>query len=480
MTEYNTTLFTESIGFKQTEEELNKNFCGTGRALTVDSKGNLYPCVRYIDYSLQNKPGYILGDIYSGISLDKVRPFKILTAKIQSKKECIECPVSTGCAYCQAQNYDSSKCSTNFERAMFSCLMHKARVRANNYYWAKLYNIYNIEREKEFSIYRAYEKKMFFMLNDNCAQLCANYRKVSKGICMSKEILLEGLNFAREEFYQPIFVGESYKDIARFYNDEQMKMVLDGYMIKHIIPFVPTADAVLARHIKLKDVIYTFDNSNIELICESQVTNCMLFVRNNELDKLTDWVSEILNYFSRINLKCEIDTSKDLEIYCEKLEEIESLLVGYAVNGKICEVNVITDRLFIDKMDNCFAGEKNITLGPNGQKYCCPAFYYTQEINNSFGENKKQYEMTKLEYAPLCKECDAFQCERCVYKNKISTFEYAVPAKLQCTKAHRERTITLQLKADLEKIGKKLKFQNIEEIEYDDPCEKVIKMWNLV
>lgn len=34
---YSTTLFGENIGFKQIEEEMNKNFCGTGRAYAVDS-----------------------------------------------------------------------------------------------------------------------------------------------------------------------------------------------------------------------------------------------------------------------------------------------------------------------------------------------------------------------------------------------------------------------------------------------------------
>lgn len=45
---YNTTLFTEDLGFKQTEDELNSNICGTGHGYSVDSLGNLYPCIRYV------------------------------------------------------------------------------------------------------------------------------------------------------------------------------------------------------------------------------------------------------------------------------------------------------------------------------------------------------------------------------------------------------------------------------------------------
>ena len=62
---YSTTLFGENIGFKQIEEEMNKNFCGTGRAYAVDSNGNLYPCVRYVGYSLENKDAILFGNIYT-------------------------------------------------------------------------------------------------------------------------------------------------------------------------------------------------------------------------------------------------------------------------------------------------------------------------------------------------------------------------------------------------------------------------------
>ena len=57
----------------------------------------------------------------------------------QSKQECIDCEVASGCAWCQGENYDVADSLTIYQRSTAICKMHKARVRANNYYWNKLY-----------------------------------------------------------------------------------------------------------------------------------------------------------------------------------------------------------------------------------------------------------------------------------------------------------------------------------------------------
>ena len=47
------------------------------------------------------------------------------------------------------ENYDAAKTHTVYERATAICLMHKARVRANNYYWNKLYRKLELEGKQE-------------------------------------------------------------------------------------------------------------------------------------------------------------------------------------------------------------------------------------------------------------------------------------------------------------------------------------------
>ena len=72
-----------------------------------------------------------------------------LGRKVQSKPECIDCEVASGCAWCQGENYDAAETPTIYQRSTAICKMHKARVRANNYYWNKLYRKLELEGERE-------------------------------------------------------------------------------------------------------------------------------------------------------------------------------------------------------------------------------------------------------------------------------------------------------------------------------------------
>ena len=47
------------------------------------------------------------------------------------------------------ENYDAAKTNTIYQRSTAICLMHKARVRANNYYWNKLYRKLELEGMRE-------------------------------------------------------------------------------------------------------------------------------------------------------------------------------------------------------------------------------------------------------------------------------------------------------------------------------------------
>lgn len=119
----------------------NRNWCGAGRMLSIDAAGNFYPCTRFAQYSLRSKSARIIGNIKDGIDKNKVRPFIVLDRIVQSKQECIECNVASGCGWCQGENYDISETGTISQRSTAICKMHKARVRANNYYWNKLLRI---------------------------------------------------------------------------------------------------------------------------------------------------------------------------------------------------------------------------------------------------------------------------------------------------------------------------------------------------
>lgn len=137
--DYACSFFNEHIGKPLLPVYDNGNWCGAGRMLAVDAAGNFYPCTRFAQYSLRDKKAWIIGNVNDGIDKNKLRPFLTLDRCTQSNQECIDCEVAEGCAWCQGENYDSAGTPTVYERSTAICKMHKARVRANNYYWNKLY-----------------------------------------------------------------------------------------------------------------------------------------------------------------------------------------------------------------------------------------------------------------------------------------------------------------------------------------------------
>lgn len=146
--DYECSLFDKNIG-KPIHPNRNNNWCGAGKMLSIDAAGNFYPCTRFAAYSLRSKKPIIIGNIHDGIDQNKLRPFLTLDRTTQSPKECIDCEVASGCAWCQGENYDAADTPTIYQRATAICKMHKARVRANNYYWNKLFRKLELEGERE-------------------------------------------------------------------------------------------------------------------------------------------------------------------------------------------------------------------------------------------------------------------------------------------------------------------------------------------
>ena len=146
---YTCSFFVEILGRPKDPIKQNRNWCGTGRMLSIDAEGNFYPCTRFAQYSLRNKKARTIGNIHEGIDKNKLRPFLVLNRCTQSSQECIDCEVAEGCAWCQGENYDTADTDTIYQRSTAICKMHKARVRANNYYWNKLYRKLEIEGKRE-------------------------------------------------------------------------------------------------------------------------------------------------------------------------------------------------------------------------------------------------------------------------------------------------------------------------------------------
>lgn len=131
-----------NLDLSQQKNISDKNFCGgDGNMLAVDYKGDLYPCLRYMESSIgQSQSPYIIGNVNDGIGYNQQTKDMIagldVTYKSQSPQECIDCPVSSECGWCSALNYQEF--GTINKRTTYTCLMHKARVLANYYYQNKM------------------------------------------------------------------------------------------------------------------------------------------------------------------------------------------------------------------------------------------------------------------------------------------------------------------------------------------------------
>lgn len=143
--DYACSFFSEHIGKPLDRKLQNQNWCGAGRMLAVDAAGVFYPCTRFAQYSLREKKAWTIGNVHDGIDRNKLRPFLTLDRCTQSNPECADCEVASGCAWCQGENYDAADSPTIYQRATAICKMHKAQVRANNYYWNKLFRKLELE-----------------------------------------------------------------------------------------------------------------------------------------------------------------------------------------------------------------------------------------------------------------------------------------------------------------------------------------------
>lgn len=201
---------------------------------------------------------------------------------------------------------------------------------------------------------------------------------------------------------------------------------------------------------------------------------------------------DILPQVARLNVVItDVETfdDKDFNAYKEVLAALSKEVESLYAKGLSPQLNLLTDRMMLDGMNNCNAGWESVTLAPDGKFYVCPAFYLVDE-DEDYGLGKSNYsigdlengldiknaQLYKLSYAPLCRNCDAYQCKRCVWLNRKTTYEVNTPSHEQCVVAHLERNASRELLLAIRKHGTFLPEMEIKEISYLDPFD-VRKEW---
>lgn len=246
-------------------------------------------------------------------------------------------------------------------------------------------------------------------------------------------------------------------------------------------------------------VIETIDHINIkpqEFACkddvcvtsisslDNNISSDILIVRGNarELSNNAQKLFESIYKHSRVNIvlaELQYMSESDVAIYSEFLNDMVDYIFDSAKLGRnLPQVNILTDRLTIDKMNNCNAGYESITIAPNGKLYICPGFYYDGERNIEIVDSEvtiPNQSLYDIVHAPICRQCDAYQCHRCVWLNKRKTLEVNTPSRIQCNIAHIERNASLTLLKKLRELGPFMCGVDIPEIDYLDPFEKITK-----
>lgn len=323
---------------------------------------------------------------------------------------------------------------------------------------------------------------LIIQLDDTSVSYCHYGNNKTEHCLISLEDLKSGIFFAMKENLMIQFVYPNY-ELSQEYKD--------------VINTIDHSDIVssLCEDLDLRD------NADIVVLCnwddlgKSNLKNTSVYVlRTTKVDLFDKYedLRAMLGKVARLNIvitDVETFTEDDFTSYMEILRSISEEIENLYVNGHSPQLNLLTDRMMLEQMNNCNAGWENITLAPDGKFYVCPAFYLADE-QEDYGLGKAKFcigdlqnsldiknpQLYKLDHAPLCRTCDAYQCKRCVWLNRKTTYEVNTPSHEQCVMAHLERNASRELLTNVRKHGTFLPDQEIREIDYLDPFD-VRKKW---
>ena len=307
-------------------------------------------------------------------------------------------------------------------------------------------------------------KYLVILLDDSATSFCHSGNKNEHKL-ISAEDLREGIFFGMKENLMIQFVYPDYPLPQEHLN------LIDSIDHSKIMSSTnensSNADVI---------VINTLD-AFINTVLESEAVYT-LRITKQDINKAFSIISSKPATYQRLNLVVtDIDTCTDADFldYKKMLQDLSKWYIQQLYTNNSLQINVLSDRIMLDKMNNCEAGNENITLAPNGKFYVCPAFYYDNPENPignlKTGLNILNAQLYKIAYAPICRICDAYHCKRCVWLNRKTTLEVNTPSHEQCVAAHLERNVSRELLAELKKLGV-FDDKNIEELDYLDPFEK--------
>jgi len=317
--------------------------------------------------------------------------------------------------------------------------------------------------------------------------------RLSHLILLSDSSVQSFCSYTSHESFEPRISVDNFKKVIDFVLAN--KMVLN--ILKSQEALSPAYSSLLDKveHVIIEPLTKeSAKNSSIKIIetesetlSESLINQCqesvfIIRMSLNEMEKLSNIIQMLMKKALRINL-----VLKDIENASRPLIEKYKLHLLKVVDDLMkvslpeiksgLEMNFLTDRIFLKTMKNCNAGINHITIALNMKFYLCPGFYYDQpedDIGNiDSGILIKNEKLLKLEYSPICGQCDCYHCSRCIYLNKKTTKEINTPSYQQCLISHAERNASGELLQQLQSLNQLMEFTPIKQIAYSDPFELI-------
>ncbi len=306
---------------------------------------------------------------------------------------------------------------------------------------------------------------LVILLDDTSVSFC-HYGNSTKGQrLIPLDMLEDGIRYAMKENLNVQFVYPAYP------LPQEYEEAIDGVDHIKIKPSVcaDNADVVVFDDV---EALAGFSEFPKGMVCTLRISKVSLFA-NVEL------ILPMLYKVERLNIvitDVETFTDEDFDTYKAILDTLAKEVEKVYVSGKTIQLNLLTDRMMLDKMNDCGAGDSCITLAPDGKFYLCPAFYLSDDGfavgDLASGLDIKNQQLYRLDHAPLCRNCDAYQCKRCIWLNRKTTLEVNTPSHEQCVVAHLERNASRSLLLNIRKHGTFLpEKSDIGEIDYLDPFD---------
>ena len=317
---------------------------------------------------------------------------------------------------------------------------------------------------------------LIILLDDTSTSYCHYDNPKTERRLIGLDNLRKGIFFAMKENLMIQFVYPDYT-LPQEYVD-----VIDTIDHSDIVSSECKDEELLS----IADVIVFNGWENIRAVQAKSDAAYVLRTTKAELFDRYERLIPFIGSVARLNIVIiDVETfdDADCETYKGLLKVLADAVEKQYVDGKSPQLNLLTDRMMLDKMNNCNAGVENITLAPDGRFYICPAFYLAGDEDFGLGKAKfsvgdlehgldiKNQQLYRLDHAPLCRRCDAYQCKRCVWLNRKTTYEVNTPSHEQCVVAHLERNAGRELLLNIRRHGVFLPDKEINEITYLDPFE---------